>query len=343
MNIKIKDIAQRANVSSATVSLALNNKPGISKATRQKILRIARSLRDERDKQHRFTQAGRGAIRFLKIVKHGQILNRDHEVFISRYIDALEQEARQHGYNLEINTFNTSDIHETIAHIKDAAIDGLIVLGTELETKDLKPFEHIDIPIGFIDTRFNFKQFDFVDMDNIQAVSQIVQHFIDHQHREIGFIGSSENARNFELRHVGFQEALKYFGLPYERTRIFFVSSTFDGAYADMLEMLKKGVKFPSALFCANDLIAYGCIKAFKEMDVNVPEDVSIIGFDDLPMSAMMDPPLTTMKVSQRQIGRMAIQLLLERIHGGFNAPTIKISIGGRLICRKSVRTIPDS
>ena len=340
MNIKIKDIAELANVSPATVSLALNNKPGISKATRQKILEIAQSLRDERDKQHLFTQTSRGAIRFLKIVKHGQILNRDHEVFISRYIDALEQEARQNGYNLEINTFNTSNIHEAIAHIKDAEINGLIVLGTELENKDLEPFESVDIPISFIDTRFNFKQFDFVDMDNIQAASQIVQHFIDHKHREIGFIGSSDSARNFELRHIGFQEALKYFELSNESAYTFFVSSTFDGAYHDMLQILKKGVKLPTALFCVNDLIAYGCIKALKEMNVKVPDDVSIIGFDDLPMSVMMAPPLTTMKVSQREIGQMAIQLLLGRIHGEFRAPTIKISIGGRLICRKSVKTL---
>ena len=340
MNIKIKDIAELANVSPATVSLALNNKPGISKATRQKILEIAQSLRDERDRQHPLTPLNRGAIRFLKIVKHGKILNRDHEVFISKYIDALEQEARQHGYNLEINTFNTSDIHETIAHIKDADIAGLIVLGTELEHRDLEPFGHIELPISFIDTRFKFKKFDFVDMDNIQAVSQIVQHFIEQGHQEIGFIGSSNHARNFELRHVGFQEALRYFKIPYANAYTFFVSSTFDGAYHDMLHILKKGAKLPTALFCVNDLIAYGCIKAFQEMGVKVPDEVSIIGFDDLPMSAMMNPPLTTMKVSQREIGQMAIQLLLGRIHGEFKAPTIKISIGGRLICRESVKTL---
>ncbi len=261
-------------------------------------------------------------------------------MFISRYIDALEQEARQNGYNLEINTFQTSDIHEAIAHIKDANIEGLIVLGTELEGSDLEPFERIDIPLGFIDTRFNFKKFDFVDMDNIQAASQIVQHFIEHGHKNIGFIGSSEHARNFKLRHLGFQEALKFFGIPHEEMYTFFVSSTFDGAYRDMLDILKKGAKLPSAIFCVNDLIAYGCIKALKEINMRVPDDVSVIGFDDLPMSAMMDPPLTTLKVSQRQIGRMAIQLLLERIYDDITAPTIKISIGGRLICRKSVKSL---
>lgn len=340
MNIKIKDIAAIARVSPATVSLALNDKPGISKTTRKKILEIARTLRDERNKKQTLTQVTRGAIRFLKIVKHGQILNRDHEVFIARYIDGLEQEARQSGYNLEINTFHTSDIRETIAHIKDAAIDGLIVLGTELSEQDLEPFEHIDFPIGFIDTQFHYKRFDFIDMDNTQAMFQIVKHLIEQNHRKIGMIRSTGEARNFELRYLGFQEALKYFSIPYENKYIYPVRSTFDGAYQDMLQLLKKGVQLPTALFSSNDLIAYGCIKAFKEIGVTVPEDLSIIGFDDLPMSAMMEPLLTTMKVSQRQIGQMAIRLLMGRIQGTYNAPTVKVNIGGELIYRKSVKKL---
>lgn len=340
MNIKIKDIAAVAKVSPATVSLALNDKPGISKTTRKKILEIAQTLRDERNKKQVLAQVTRGAIRFLKIVKHGQIVNHDHEVFIARYIDGLEQEARQNGYNLEINTFHTLDIQETIAHIKDAAIDGLIVLGTELSEQDLEPFEHIDLPIGFIDTQFHYKRFDFIDMDNTQAVFQIVKHFIEQHHRKIGMIRSTGEARNFELRYLGFQEALKYCSIPYESKYIYSVRSTFDGAYQDMLQLLKKGVQLPTALFSSNDLIAYGCIKAFKEIGVAVPEDLSIIGFDDLPMSAMMEPLLTTMKVSQRQIGQMAIRLLVGRIQGTYYAPTVKVNIGGELIYRRSVKKL---
>ena len=107
-----------------------------------------------------------------------------------------------------------------------------------------------------------------------------------------------------------------------------------------MLQILKKGTELPTALFSSNDLIAYACIKALKEMGVRIPEDVSIIGFDDLPMSSMMDPPLTTMKVSQRQMGQMAIQLLLGRINHTLKAPTIKVNIGGQLICRNSVKKL---
>lgn len=340
MGVTIKEIAAVAKVSTATVSLALNNKAGISKATRQKILKIAQSLNEERDKQSTFAQITKGSLRFLKIIKHGHVLSRDHEVFISRYIDGSEQEARANGYNLEINVFKMPDIREIIAHIKDAPVEGLIVLGTELTDKDLKLFEHIDIPIVFIDANFDFKRFDFVDMNNMEAVFQIVNYFIEHNHQEIGLIRSPVDARNLELRYVGFQRALKYFGIPYNSKHVFTVDSTFDGAYNDMLKVLRKGTKLPTAIFSSNDLMAYASIKAFREMGIKVPEDVSIIGFDDLPMCAVMDPPLTSMRVSQRQIGQMAVQLILNRINQTFSAPSIKISIGGELVCRESVRTL---
>ena len=169
MNITIKEIADIANVSTATVSLVLNNKPGVGQDTRQRILKIVQLLKDERYKQQALTQIAKGAIRFLKIVKHGQVLNRDHDTFISRYIDGMEQEARQNGYKLEINTFTTPDIHTIVPYIKDSDVDGVIILGTEFNHQDFDAFEDIDIPLGFIDTRFEDKRFDFVDMDNIQG------------------------------------------------------------------------------------------------------------------------------------------------------------------------------
>ena len=340
MNITIKEIADIANVSTATVSLVLNNKPGVGQETRQRILRIAQMLKDDRYKQQALTQVAKGSIRFLKIVKHGQVLNRDHDMFISRYIDGMEQEARQNGYTLEINTFTTSNVHEISPYINNSDVAGMIILGTEFNRRDFDAFTNIDIPLGFIDTRFEDKRFDFVDMDNIQGAFQVIKHFVEHNHREIGFINSPVELRNFEFRHQGFREALNRFDIPYKSRYVFHVNSTFDGAYQDMLQILQKEPELPTALFSANDLIAYACIKAFKEMGLKIPEDISIIGFDDLPMSSMMDPPLTTMKVSQRQMGQMAIQLLLGRIDHTLKAPTIKVNIGGQLICRDSVKTL---
>ena len=107
------------------------------------------------------------------------------------------------------------------------------------------------------------------------------------------------------------------------------------------IEQLKNGLRLPTALVSANDLIASACLKAFKEVGIRVPEDLSIIGFDNLPMCEMLDPPLTTMQVSKQQIGETAMALLIGRINHRIAAPTLKISVGGQLVVRKSVYSLP--
>jgi LacI family transcriptional regulator len=333
----IKDIAAAARVSVATVSLALNNKPGISSNTRRKVLEIAKSLYPE-IVQKKLHSIRTGSVRFLKIIKHGHVLNRDHDVFISSYIDGLELEARNNGFNLEVNTYRASDMDEIVDQIIKSSLDGIIVLGTELNEHDLKQFEVVKKPIGILDTSYNFIKFDFVDMNNEESIFQIVDHFIQNGHLEIGHITSPVEVRNFELRREAFRRALQYFNIPFQKQFIFSVDSTFEGAYQDMSRILKRGPKIPAALCTANDIIAYGCIKAIKEHGYGVPEDFSVIGFDNLPLCAVMDPPLTTMNVSKKQIGKMAMRMIISRINHDLGAPAVKISISGDLIQRRSVK-----
>lgn len=335
--MKYKEIAEIANVSVATVSLVLNNKPGISDATRNKILEIAKSLSESSKVRYPLNQLKKGAVRFVRIVKHGHTLNRDHDVFISAYIEGMESEARKNGYHLEVSTFKTNDVTAIFELFNDLSIDGYIVLGTELNPADIAVLANADAPIVFMDTYFDFEKADFVNMSNIEEVFQIVKYLHTKQHTRIGMVRSNVEVKNFEMRDIGFQKALKHFNLPYDEKSIFTVDSTFDGAYHDMHDQLKKHSRLPSAFFVVNDITAYGCIKALKESGFKVPDDVSIIGFDDLPMSALMDPPLTTMKVSNKRIGRYAMRLIIERIANDGSLPSTKVTIGGELIERKSV------
>jgi DNA-binding LacI/PurR family transcriptional regulator len=337
----VKQIAEIARVSPATVSLALNNKPGVSAATRERVLAIAETLKGAESAQT-FSQLIRGSVRFLKIVKHSRIVNRDHDVFIAAYIEGMDREARKHGYNLEITHITFDQIGEFVSHLNSSSSKGLIVLGTELNARDIMGFESVNVPIVVIDTTFDFIRLDFVDMNNIEALFQIVRHFMENNHRDIGLIwGEEVEARNFELRRLAFEQALKHFGLPFDPRNIITVDSTFTEAYQGVLQHLKKGQKLPTALVCVNDLVASACLKAFKENGIRVPEDVSIIGFDNLPMCEMLDPPLTTMRVSKQQIGENAMELLIGRINHRIGAPTLKVSVGGQLVVRKSVRCLP--
>jgi len=338
--VKYKEIAEIANVSVATVSLAFNNKPGISDATRHKILDIAKSLSESSRDRYPLSKFKKGAIRFVRIVKHGHTLNRDHDVFISAYIEGMESEARKNGYHLEVSTFKTNDVTTIFELFNDLSIDGYIVLGTELNSDDIAVLANADAPIVFMDTYFDFEKADFVNMSNIEEVFQIIKFLHTKGHKHIGMARSSVEVKNFEMRDIGFNRALEHFNIPYNEKSIFTVDSTFDGAYHDMLEQLRKSNRLPTAFFVVNDITAYGCIKALKERGVKVPDDVSIIGFDDLPMSTHMDPPLTTMKVSNKRIGRYAMRLIIERIAKDGSLPSTKVTIGGELIERKSVKNL---
>ncbi len=343
MAARIRQIAEIARVSPATVSLALNNKPGVSPSTRARILAIADDLMKTNGTQP-FTSLIKGSVRFLKIVKHGHIVNRDHDVFIAAYVEGMDKEARKHGYNLEITHITIDQIGDFISHLNSSSSKGLIILGTELNAADILAFETVNVPIVVIDTTYDFIKLDFVDMNNGEALFQIVRHLMENNHREIGMIWSEDvEARNFELRRLNFEQALKFYGLPYNPRNIINVDSTFNEAYQGVLQYLKKGSKLPTALFSANDLIASACMKAFKESGIRVPEDVSIVGFDNLPMCEMLDPPLTTMRVSKQQIGEIAMELLVNRVGNRRGPPTLKVSVGGELVVRKSVHCLHSS
>lgn len=337
MAVTLKEIARQANVSVATVSMALNNKQGVGAKKRQSILKIARELGyGQRAAQSRL-RAIKGTMRFVKVIKSSHVLNRDHDIFIADYINGLDHAARGTGYNLEISSCHLHAAAELLDTLRHSELKGAVVLGTELDHGDLQVFEHSSFPIVVLDTYYDYLDLDFVDMNNIDAVYSIVSHFQQKGHREIGMVRSSVATKNFQLREEGFHAALAHFGLSCRREHLFSVDSTCQGAYEDMSRILAAGAALPRALFTSNDIVAFGCVRAFKEAGLRVPQDVSVIGFDDLPAGSVMEPPLTSYAVSKIKMGEMAFRILVERIEQEPQMPPLKISISGKLVSRESV------
>jgi DNA-binding LacI/PurR family transcriptional regulator len=338
MGVRIKDIAQSAGVSPATVSLALNNKPGVGDDVRERVTRLAADLGYKGPKTH--SAVGTTPVCLLHISRHGHTVNQDHDVFIADYIEGLGQGARQHGLSLEIVTFRATPIERIVSAARGHPAEGFVVLGTELDAADVQAFTAVSKPIAFLDTYHEFIPFDFVDMNNEDAAFMIVAYLAAAGHRRIGMVKGAIETRNIRLREEGFRASMARRGLPVEQRHCFTVDQTFHGAYADMAALLAAGIDLPTALFCANDIIACGCLRAFREAGVRVPDDLSLIGFDDLPLAAVADPPLTTIQVSKVHIGRMAVQLLAMRIRSRSPMPPVKVLIGGDLIERRSVRRL---
>ena len=339
MSPTIKDIAKLADVSPATVSLVLNGKGEISAKTRARVQTAASSLKYARRGSKNVKAAGLKTLRFLKIATHGRTVNRDHNVFISDYIDGMSHQAGLSGYQLEVVNHEEQSADDIAASLAGSALSGLIVLGTELGKADIQRLQRVGVPLVVIDAYHDGLECDFVNMNNKDALHQILFHLVERGFRHVGFIASDVRTVNFQLRHEAFSEFMKTFGLSFGPLDIVTVDSTFDGAYQDMAGKLRGGLMLPECYVSTNDIITFGCIKAFREFNLRIPQDLSIVGFDNLPMSAAMDPPLTTIDVSKRKIGSLAISLLDEQIRSTEKQPAIKILVGANLITRDSVVT----
>ena len=310
MSTTVRDVAKRAQVSPATVSLVLNGKGGISEETRTRVLMAAADMNYEARSSRVAKASTLGTLRFLKIAKHGHTVNRDHNTFISDYIDGMSNQAAACGYKLEVVSYEGRSIADIVASLDGAALSGVVVLGTELSEADVKLFETSSMPLVVIDTFHDVVECNFVNMNNRDAVFKILAHLAERGFKHIGFIASNVQTINFQLRREAFVDGMKHLGLSFRARDIVIVDSTYDGAYRDMLGKLRAGLVVPECYVCTNDIIAYGCIKALREVDIRIPQNLSLVGFDNLPMSANMDPPLTTIDVSKRKIGNLAINCL---------------------------------
>jgi LacI family transcriptional regulator len=334
-NLTIRDIAEAAGVSAATVSLVLNGKGDISGVTRAKVLEAVARL-NYVPRASRATAEPGETLRFLKIAKHGHTVNRDHSVFISDYIDGMSAEATRRNYTLEVVSFEGQPISSVAESLAGAPISGVIALGTELTEADIRLIQGLGYPTVFIDTFFDVVDANFVDMNNEDAVNKVLSRFHQQGFRRIGFVASHVETTNFRLRRDAFFKNMARLGLVVDETDVLSVESTYDGAYNDTRQLLNDGLELAECYFCTNDIIAYGFIRALTEHGLHIPDDVSIIGFDNLPQSATMNPGLTTIEVSKRKIGYLAVTILDDLIVSAEPQPAVKILVGADLVLRGS-------
>lgn len=331
----IKQIAEQAGVSPSTVSLVLNGKGEISGVTRSRVLEVVSSLNyTPRAPRNRVNTAK--TIKFLKIAKHGHTVNRDHSHFISDYIDGMSTEATSRGYKLQVLSYENvtaSDISDILA-TSDAT--AAIILGTELTRDDIQKIQDFRLPTVFIDSFYDLIDANFVDMNNDDAVYKVLMHLKELGFSKIGYVGSETETRNFALRKEAFLKNMGYLGLPVDRDQVLSIGSTIASAYSDSIAALTGLDSVAEAYFCANDVMAYGFTKALKEKGYRIPGDVSIVGFDNLPMSATLDPSLTTIDVSKRKIGSMAVTVLDELLNADGALPAVKVLVGAELVVRAS-------
>lgn len=336
MRVTAKQLAERAGVSQATVSLVLRGKPGVSEKVRRQILALAKEMGLE---QHPCAPAASGGELQLIIYKrHGKVMA--DTPFFEQLTQGVANEAAALGYHLSIRYFyGNQSIREQIRSLQSHNCNGVVLLATEMHTEDVLPFSALGIPLVILDNSFPSLNYDAISIDNALGAWRAVHYLIECGHTRIGYLHSSVEIRNFRERYSGYLSACR--SLPEDANadsahRIIPVSPSSEGAAEDMAKYLDSDQLLPTAFFADNDRIAAGCCSTLLKYGYRIPDNISIIGFDDSSVSEMLNPPLTTMRVQKQRMGALAVERLNVLIQ---QAPPerIHIAIAPEILVRQSV------
>lgn len=334
MKLRAKDIARILGVSPATVSLVLNNKPGVGDETRQRILQMLEE-NGYNIRPQDTPAAHSDNIHFIIYKKHGKVVS--DTPFFSVLTESIHRAARNHKYNLIVTYIDEKqdDIEAAVKAVNESDPAGVLLLATEMHRKDLAPFQKINCPLLIVDRQFDSQDLNMVCIDNGDGVCKAIQHISSLNRSNIGYLNSKIWIDNFEQRLRWFRSYALEYNIPLHDGNIFQLDPTIEGAYNDMKAYLTRCKDMPQTLFAANDIIAIGACRALTEAGYRIPEDISIIGFDNMSLCELCNPPLTTIHVYNQQMGAVAVKRLCELINGEEQGVQ-KILIGTKLVKRQS-------
>ena len=334
-----KELAAKLGLSAATVSLALNNRPGVSPVTRARVMEeayrcgmIAENMLPGHPKR----------ILFLKYRKNGQGSNRSYfaQIF-SGVIEGVEQQTRNKGCELSIRTADAEDLTDVLQRMDSEEVSGLIVLATEMEEEQMLQLDRLPYPVVLLDNYCERTDLPCVMINNEQGVELAVQYLIQHGHRDIGYIHVEGDAVNFRERCIGFYRSMMLHQLPVREENVIRFSTLYGGeaVFWELRKKLENRKTMPTAFAADNDIVAVYAIKVLRELGFRIPEDVSIIGFDNIPVAEWTDPPLTSICTSRHELGGCAVNQLIDRMQNELQGIQ-KIALKTWLVERKSVRDI---
>ncbi len=335
MVVTAKQLAGILGLSESAVSLALNNRPGVSSQTRKQVFEAAKKFGYDFSRKGIRLSAKKGTICFAVYKKSGAVV--DDTPFFSALTDGVSITCRREGYDCAIRyLYEDDDLPDQIYSLHTAHFDGVIVLATEMEEKTLSAFDRLNIPKVFLDAYFERPEYDFVLINNIQGAYMAASYLIKKRRTQPGYLRSAYPISNFEQRADGFYKAIRAAGMSTSKSTVHRLTPSQEGAYEDMKSLLEAGEQPADCYFADNDLIAIGAMQALKEKGYRIPEDVAVVGFDDMPACEYLSPPLTTVMVPKTVLGETAAERMIHLIERKDSQP-LKTEVFTRLIRRKSV------
>lgn len=339
MRVTIRDLARAAGVSSATVSYVINNGPRtVRPETRERVLDAMRRLDYHPSAVARALSSKR--MNTLGVV--AQLTGDSLNYWFASILQALLKScmARRQNVALFVGSHWT-DARKSMPTYRDGRCDGLILLAPPNTDEMARALMDKGVPFVLLNDVCEHPLVSHVDVDNESSMETLVAEVIAAGHRRIALVGGEMELSSARLRHRGYVRALSQAGIAYRAELV--PPARYDETegfrHVHRLMALPKDRR-PTAICCGNDAIAFGAIKALSELGYRVPTDVSVTGFDDVPTSALCVPPLTTVRQPFDQLGRIAVDALVEQIEGAAVYARKEV-LPGELVRRETVAPPP--
>ncbi|MEW5717082.1 MAG: LacI family DNA-binding transcriptional regulator [Chloroflexota bacterium] len=334
MRVSIKDIARAAGVSHSTVSRALSNSPLITAETKTRIRRIANEMGYTPDARARSLVMGE-----TRTV--GVVVTTIADPFMAPVVQGIESTAYENGYSVILAGANSDPTREIAAveMLQSKRVDGVIVTASRVGALYQDHLGRIGVPVVLLNNHSeqSGRYLYTVTVDNQHGARLATQHLIELGHRRIAYIAGPADHSSNAGRMEGYRQALTEAGISFVPDLVAPGDGKMDAGMQALPALMNPAAR-PTGLFCYNDMTAIGVLRAARQLGVDIPRDLSIVGFDDIAFASFVTPPLTTIAQPQFEMGQQAMRMLLTRIRQSSDAPISDILIKGKLIVRESTR-----
>lgn len=311
MNITIKDIAEKAEVSYATVSRALNGKYGVNPNTRARIISIANQLK------YRPNAIARGLVK-KQTYTLGLVIPDITNPFFPEVARGIEDGAQEAGYSLFLCNTNWEETKEIsyLGLLQEKRVDGIVIAPITDRGAALEQVLSPNLPLVYVSRAPHDTRRSFVTIDDSRGGYMATEHLIEQGYTSIGFIGAPEGSLTVDDRLEGFKLAFAKYGRQVEERYMLFGDFKRETGY-NLIQRLISSGEMPRAVFAENDLLALGVIQGAREMGLAVPEDLAVIGFDDIPFASFPEVQLSTIGQPKYEMGKTAVEMLIAGLEAG--------------------------
>lgn len=332
MPVSIKDIARAAGVSHSTVSRALRGHPAISEATRTRVARLAEEM------GYSPSAVARG-LRTSRTRVVGLVVTHLTDPFLTEVVQGIESLALEAGYSLFLATSNVDPDREmaVVKAFREQRVDGVLVCSSRVGERYLPLLAEGQVPIVLINNQHDGTFAFSVANDDRYGAEQVTRHLVELGHRRIAYLGNTRGGQANTDRLAGYLAALNMAGIPVDSSLILRSPNGRPPGGEVGVQPLLDGECRATALVCYNDMTALGALHRLKQAGWRIPDDLSITGFDDISLAAYADPPLTTFAQPKYELGRYAMQMLLDLMDGGDGRHVV---LRGNLVVRASTARV---